>query len=311
MCMTVAFPDLDEYFQRPSDERRPAFFTEERFKVAPFYPQAFNARIHPASFPSVPSIPELAQATVRAALVDVAWGSAALEGGSYTLADTQRLLDTGATKPGASVDDTHLVRTHLAAWRYLTGLERRPALDEIRETHRLLAIEPAPETNSPHFLPAIQAGAFRVDGPEGLLISGSAYIPPNTYDRGLDFLPQHLDRLVQDIAGLPQVADRALNWLARLPYLQAFSDSNKRLGRLLAAWEFHHVQAPIPRLGKMDRGAYLRGLLAFYELGDLRLLGSVFQQAIEAGLDADRRMHQDMMRILGERESQGDDWPGA
>jgi hypothetical protein len=61
----------------------------------------------------------------------------------------------------------------------------------------------------------------------------------------------------------------------------------------------------------MDRGAYLRGLLAFYELGDLRLLGAVFQQAIEAGLDADRRMHQDMMRILGERESQGDDWPGA
>jgi hypothetical protein len=303
--MTTAFPDLDAYFQVPHDARPPAFFREDRFKPAPFYPPTFTAGIHKAAFPSLPAIPEMARATVLI-LVDVAWGGAALEGGSYTFADTEHLVKEGATKPGASTDDTHLVRTHLAAWRYLTMLERRPTLDEIRETHRLLATEPVPGANSAHFLPEGQAGVFRVDPPEGLWIQGSAYIPPGTYDRGLDFLPQSLEQLAQGIAALPEVADRALSWLARLPYLQPFSDSNKRLGRLLAAWEFHHVHAPIPRLGKMDRRKYLRGMLAFYELGDLRLLGKVFQGAIEAGLKADNAMWEAMNRILRQREIEDD-----
>lgn len=278
------------YLARPAADRPGAFFREDRFAVRPYYDEATCERLE--SWHVAYEAGQHTEATLNEtrALADVASGSAAMEGSSYTLGDTQRLLDTGRAKDGAAADDTQLVVTHFRAWRYLAQ-HRDPSLNDLLRVHRMLMLaEDVP--SSPHFLDANRAGHWRIDPPDGLVIDGSSYIPPQTQDRGPTFLPEHLERLRTGIRQLHHPMDRALAWLSRLPYLQPFADGNKRMGRILAAAEFRWASLPVPRMTRMDRKDYLYGLVAFYELGELAPLAETFQHAVEEAMGFAMEMHQ-------------------
>lgn len=271
--------DIDAFLARPVADRPSVFFREERFVPRAYYDEADCRRLEERRVDYGNG--QHAESTLgeTRALVEVSAGSAAMEGSTYTLGDTQRLLDTGVAKAGAAPDDTQLVMTHLRAWRELVR-HPDPALDDLLRVHRLLMLADAVPA-SPHFLHPDRAGRWRIDPPDGLVIAGSAYIPPQTQDRGPTFLPEQMERLRAGIRALAHPMDRALAWLSRLPYLQPFADGNKRMGRLLAAAECRWASMPVPRLAGMDRGAYLRGLLAFYELGEVGPLAGTFRHAME------------------------------
>ncbi len=275
--------DTRAYFARPAADRPGAFFREDRFAVRPFYDEATCARLENQTVAYDAGRPTEATLNETRALVDVASGSAAMEGSTYSLGDTHRLLDTGQAKDGAAPDDTQLVVTHFRAWRSLVQ-RPDPSLDDLLRVHRLLMTADG-VPGSPHFLDTARAGHWRIDSPDGLVIEKSAYIPPQTQDRGATFLPEHTERLRTEIRQLQHPMDRALAWLSRLPYLQPFTDGNKRMGRILAAAELRWASLPVPRMTRMDRGEYLYGLVAFYELGVLGPLAEVFQHAVEVAME--------------------------
>jgi hypothetical protein len=78
--------------------------------------------------------------------------------------------------------------------------------------------------------------------------------------------------------------------MAGLSYLQAFVDSNKRMGRILANGPLLARSKPPMSVIGIDRSNYLSGLVAFYEIGDTSLLAN----AIARGLTSrrHRRMRQ-------------------
>lgn len=274
--------DIPTYIARPSADRPGAFFREDRFAVRPYYDEATCARLESWRISYETTQHTEAALNETRALVDMVSGSAALEGSTYTLADTQRLLDTGKTKEGAAADDTHLVVTHFRAWRFLVQ-HPHASLEDLLQAHRLLtSADGVPD--SPHFPDDNQAGHWRIDSLDGLVIAHSSYVPPQTQDRGPTFLPEHLERLRAQIRQLPHPMDRALAWLSRLPYSQPFADGNKRMGRILAAAEFRWASLPVPRMTRMDRTDYLRGLVAFYELGVLDPLANTFKHAVHIAM---------------------------
>jgi hypothetical protein len=271
--------EIHAYLARPSRDRPGAFFREDHFAPRPYYDSTAYQSLQDCHVSYETGLNHQSTLNETRALADVASGSAAMEGSTYTLGDTLHLLDTGTAKEGAAADDTQLVVTHFRAWRYLVQ-RPHPSLQDLLVVHRLLMSADG-VVGSPHFLDDDRAGKWRIDSPDGLVIEGSAYIPPQTQDRGPTFLPDHVEQLRTKIRLLPNPMDRSLAWLSRLPYLQPFADGNKRMGRILAAAEFRWASLRVPQMVRMDRKTYLHALLAFYELGELQPLAEVFQLAVD------------------------------
>ncbi len=69
--------------------------------------------------------------------------------------------------------------------------------------------------------------------------------------------------------------------MAGLSYLQAFVDSNKRRGRILANGPLLARSKPPMSFIGIDRSNYLSGLVAFYEISDTSLLANAIASAYE------------------------------
>jgi Fic family protein len=49
-------------------------------------------------------------------LIDLAWNSSRLEGNTYSLLETQRLLELGESADGKATQDAQMILNHKAAW---------------------------------------------------------------------------------------------------------------------------------------------------------------------------------------------------
>jgi hypothetical protein len=75
---------------------------------------------------------------------------------------------------------------------------------------------------------------------------------------------------------------------AGLPYLQAFGDGNKRMGRLLCNAPLLAVGLPPLSFLGVDQTAYISGLIVFYETAEPELLG----EALAAGYEVSAPSYQ-------------------
>jgi Fic family protein len=74
-------------------------------------------------------------------LLDLSWNSSRLEGNTYSLLDTERLLQAGQTAEGKSATEAQMLLNHKAAIEVLVGEPGAPArLDErtLKTLHALL-----------------------------------------------------------------------------------------------------------------------------------------------------------------------------
>lgn len=115
-------------------------------------------------------------------------------------------------------------------------------------------------------------GALRSD-PVG--IAKSSYLPPA--------IPAHIETLFDTIlAKAREIEDpfeQAFFAMVQLPYLQPFIDGNKRVSRLAANLAlFRRNLAPLSFVD-VPEADYTDGMLAIYELNDVRILHEVFVQA--------------------------------
>lgn len=188
-----------------------------------------------------------------------------LEGSTYTDLDTQALIEYGQRNQEKPTEDAVLVLNHKRAAEHLWS-HRELSVDNVCALHACLTDEHglAELADSDHFLPAHQRGRPREF--EEVHLARSAYSPP--YRPGSGYVAQALaDILATARSSHPVQA--VLYLITRIPYLQAFANGNKRTARLAA-------NAPLLEAGliplsfaDMDKADYIRGMAAFYELGDL------------------------------------------
>jgi Fic family protein len=201
-------------------------------------------------------------------LVDLSWASSKLEGNTYTLLDTKRLIELGQAAEGKDAAETQMILNHKAAIEFL--VESADELIFNRQTilnlHALLSDNLLPD-------PAASGRLRRI----GVGINDSVYHPLES--------PQLVEECFQQVldtaAAIREPFEQAFFAMIHLPYLQPFEDVNKRVSRLAANIPLaRHNLCPLSFVDVPQR-AYIDALLGVYELNRVELVIDVFVWAYE------------------------------
>ena len=200
-------------------------------------------------------------------LIDLSWNSSRLEGNTYSLLETERLLDLGESADGKDARDAQMILNHKAAIELLVEQANDVNFDRytILNLHALL---------SDNLLDPGASGRVREIA---VGIDGTVFHPLE--------VPQLIDECFQQIldtaAAITDPFEQAFFAMVQLPYLQPFEDVNKRVSRLAANLPFiRRNLCPLSFVDVPER-AYIDGILGVYELERVELLRDVFVWAYE------------------------------
>lgn len=256
------------YFEKPHTERPIA-----RFRESLLDPLPGMSREAIEALGDIPTY-SIDKRTFGKFLIDFSCASSALEGGTYSLLDTQALIEYGERAPGKPLEDAFLVLNHKEALEHLYD---HMSLDAIYRVHDLLTSDHGlPElASSRHFLPKELRGVVREYGDVDVALS--SYLPP--FRPGAGYVGRMLERILTTASAIDHPVEAAFYLMTRLPYLQPFQDGNKRVSRLMGNVPL--MRAGLPPISFVDFGKkdYIVSLLAFYELGDARLFEKCFLDA--------------------------------
>jgi hypothetical protein len=201
-------------------------------------------------------------------LIDLSWNSSRLEGNTYSLLDTRRLIELGEEAGGRAHAEAQMILNHKDAIEFLVG-----AADEIgfnRYTvlnlHALLANNLLADPGAAGRLRFIAVG-----------IEGSVFHPlevPQLIEEGFD-------QMLATAAAISDPFEQAFFVMVQLPYLQPFDDVNKRVSRLAANIPLIRCNLAPLSFTDVPRQAYTEAILGVYELNRMDLLRDVFVWAYE------------------------------
>ncbi len=201
-------------------------------------------------------------------LIDLSWNSSRLEGNTYSLLETERLLKLSEIAEGKDLKEAQMILNHKEAIEFLVdsvndiGINRRTILN----LHAILSHDLLGDAEACGRLRSIPVG-----------IGKSVYNPLG--------VPQLIDECFQhiiDIASrIHDPFEQAFFLMVQLPYLQPFEDVNKRVSRLVANIPLIlHNLSPLSFVD-VPTPIYIQGLMGVYELNRIELLREVFIWAYE------------------------------
>ena len=195
-------------------------------------------------------------------LIDLTFNSSRLEGNTYTLIDTERLLLQGAAAPGKPNAERIMILNHKEAIDYLARHVDILQPDEttIRTLHYLLAdslVAPG------------AAGQIREDS---IRVSGTTYAPMDGRDR----LTRLLLSLLEKARAIVDPFEQSFFLLVHISYLQAFIDVNKRTARLASIIPLIRGDYVPQSFVEVDQDAYLEATIAVYELNEVGPLADLY-----------------------------------
>lgn len=219
-------------------------------------------------------------------LIDLSWNSSRLEGNTYSLLDTRRLIEFGEEAQGGNRLEAQMILNHKDAIAFLVS-----AADEIdfnRYTvlnlHGILAQNLLPDEAAAGRLRSIAVG-----------IESSAFHPLE--------VPQLIEECFNQVLATAQAIhdpfEQSFFAMVHLPYLQPFDDVNKRVSRLAANIPFIKANLSPLSFTSVPRSTYTDAILGVYELNQVDLLKDVFIWAYERSAE----------RYAAVRQSLGDPNP--
>jgi Fic family protein len=191
-------------------------------------------------------------------IIELSWKSSKIEGNTYSLLDTEKLLKDGIPAKGHSKDETSMIINHKKAFSFvLDNLKSDIDVKFIEKVHELLVSDLG-----------IKKG-FR----SGLVgITGTKYKPlDNKYQ-----INEAMESLVRLINSIDDPYTKALVILAGISYIQPFEDGNKRVSRLVSnAILLSRNCAPLS-YRNADEDEYKKAMLIFYEKNSLAFIKKIF-----------------------------------
>jgi len=195
-------------------------------------------------------------------LIDLSYNSSRLEGNTYSLVDTEKLILQGIDRQDKLDEERVMILNHKEAICYLV---EQAQLIEINSTsictlHYLLA--------DGLVLPEY-SGHVRN---QGVRIGVSSYHPLED--------PQQLSSRLVEICSkaslINEPFEQSLFLLAHIAYLQAFIDVNKRVSRLSANIPLIKNNLIPLSFNDIDKTYYANAMIAIYELNDISVLSDIF-----------------------------------
>lgn len=192
--------------------------------------------------------------------IDLSWKSSQIEGNTYSLLETERLLKEQETAKGKHKDEATMLLNHKDALDYITanpGYLDPVEIRRIEDIHSILIKELDVDRN------------IRT---RGVGITGTNYKPlDNEYQ-----IREALRDMCILVNSKENVFEKALLLLVLLSYIQAFNDGNKRTARIVSnACLINNKHCPIS-FRTIDSIEYKKAMLIFYEQNNISAFKQIF-----------------------------------
>ena len=196
-------------------------------------------------------------------LIDLSWNSSRLEGNTYSLLDTARLIEVGEEAEGKDQREAQMILNHKDAIEFLVDAAEDIGFNRytILNLHAALAdnLLPNPEA----------AGRLRHIVVE---IGGSVFHPLGVPQ----LIEECFDLILAKASAIEDPFEQAFFALVQLPYLQPFDDVNKRTSRLAANIPLIKQNLSPLSFEDVSRDLYTEAILGVYELNRTELLRDTF-----------------------------------
>lgn len=201
-------------------------------------------------------------------LIDLAWNSSRLEGNTYSLLDTRRLLDFGEAAEGRGPREAQMILNHKDAIEFLVANANDVGFNRytILNLHALLANNLLADPTAVGRLRHIIVG-----------IDGSTFHPLE----GPGLIEECFDQILATATAIDDPFEQAFFMMVQLPYLQPFDDVNKRVSRLAANIPMIRANLAPLSFTEVPGDLYTRATLGVYERNDITLLRDVFLWAYQ------------------------------
>lgn len=273
--LSQAGQEIRNYVRQPVTARTPVgynrtFLDSYRPNVSSYLTADDRAHLRQVAAPAAGDQPAgtYAKHILNRLLIDLSWNSSRLEGNTYSLLDTRRLIDFGQEAEGKERLDAQMILNHKDAIEFLVSSAEEIGFNRytILNLHALLANNLLADPNAPGRLRHIAVGIER-----------SAYHPLEVPQ----LIEECFDQILTTAQAINDPFEQALFIMVQLPYLQPFDDVNKRVSRLAA--NIPLIKANLSPLSFTDvpRSTYTDAMLGIYELNRVDLLKDVFIWACE------------------------------
>jgi DNA-binding transcriptional ArsR family regulator len=273
--LSAASKEIRRYMSQPVTARKPVGYNREfldSYRPNETFYLSDEQRGHLAKV-GKPNFEDQAAGTyakqiLNRLLIDLSWNSSRLEGNTYSLLDTKRLIEFGEEAAGRDRLEAQMIINHKDAIAFLVSAASEIKFDRysILNLHGILAHNLLPDEASAGRLRHIAVG-----------IEKSVFHPLE--------LPQRIEECFNELLATAEAIkdpfEQAFFVMVQLPYLQPFDDVNKRVSRLAANIPF--IKGNLSPLSFTDvpRSLYTDAVLSVYELNQIDLLKDVFIWAYE------------------------------
>lgn len=267
--------EIQSYVRRPRERRKPvgydrAFLDSYRPNETFYLSAAERKHLREVGRPKIAEQPAgtYAKYILNRLLIDLSWNSSRLEGNTYSLLDTRRLIDFGKEAEGKERLEAQMILNHKDAIEFLVGAAEEIGFNRytILNLHALLANNLLTDPDA--------AGRLRHIG---VGIERSVFHPLEAPH----LIEECFEQILATAAAIADPFEQAFFVMVQLPYLQPFDDVNKRVSRLSANIPLiQRNLAPLSFDG-VPRGTYTDAVLGVYELNRTELLCDVFIWAYE------------------------------
>lgn len=261
--------NLDTYFDKDVDERQvQEFFNFELInetlpKVDLFSDEELQ-RLDDAQQLFRQHLSEMSELEYRKEMerlgIDLSWKSSQIEGNTYSLLETERLLKEKQTASGKTKEEAVMLLNHKDALDFILDVPdylKDLTVARIEEIHALLTKELGVERNIRH---------RRVG------ITGTNYTPLDNEFQ----IREALEDTVRLINGKSHIFEKALLALVLLSYIYAFTDGNKRTARIVSnGILITNGYCPIS-FRTVDSIDYKKAMLMFYEQNNIAAFKRIF-----------------------------------
>lgn len=192
--------------------------------------------------------------------IDLSWKSSQIEGNTYSLLETERLLKEKQTASGKTKDEAVMLLNHKDALDFILDVPdylKTLTVRRIEDIHALLTKELGVERNIRH---------RRVG------ITGTNYTPLDNEFQ----IREALEDSVRLINSKSNIFEKALLALVLLSFIQAFTDGNKRTARIVSnGILIANGYCPIS-FRTVDSIDYKKAMLMFYEQNNIAAFKHIF-----------------------------------
>lgn len=192
--------------------------------------------------------------------VDLSWKSSQIEGNTYSLLETERLLKDKQTASGKTKEEAIMLLNHKDALDFVLDIPdylKELSVHRIEDIHSILTKELEVDRNIRH---------------RRIGITGTNYRPLDNEFQ----IREALEDTCTLVNGKDKVFEKALLTLVLLSYIQAFVDGNKRTARITSnAVLIANGYCPIS-FRTVDSIDYKKALLMFYEQNNIAAFKKIF-----------------------------------